>query len=777
MPSNKDTKKKLPEILDKFASNSEKATKQLGEMSSQLSAFVDMLSENVQKESRRKDTEDRRREKARAVRAQRDAEREVEIAAGKAEREVEKKKKKEKKDADDATAAASAAATELQQARNEYAEAVKGLAQLDKNQIQNARQKEIAGLKEKGTPYSDIADKNFESGDILGGLFASIFARKESPDKKRLADLQKQEKDYTEQEEARTKEDTRTQAKKKLQESVTKLQGSEKPAAVSPSKITNPEDQIVAETIKLNDEDKLEQSQEQTKRLGTLDENISRIWTDHLQVSIVDISDPAIDKLKKAIGGGAPAAGAGLGDILSSFGKLAKIGTWISEFGAVLASPAVLGIGASLAAVAALIYGFRKNQEDLAKDLQEIQKQRDKDLQDLTEKNAKEKLHAETQRQISEKNKLFQPSNTGYYQPQIPGRAEEAARVQIDRKFQDQAREKYKTIQNVPTEVLQQYVSSDKAKVAAFDKAGMFGKKDISNVEYNIAKSKLSANESELKKRIATTAPTPAATTTAPTPAATTTAPTPATTTAPTPTPKSSSEEISKILKTGDGFNTVEMSDGTVQTRKGDRNWRNNNPGNIEWGPFAKSKGAIGTDGRFAIFPTYVMGRQAKSDLLFEGKNYKDLNIKQAISRYAPPTNNKGKFENDTPAYIKAVTSAVGGTENTNLRDLTSDQRVQFLTAVQKQEGFRQGNIITESPSTPQLLTSTPQTGVNVVAAMKNKAETERGNTVTIAPITTNNVIAGAKSGDGLPYRDARDYINKAINPDVFGIVTRSSAG
>jgi hypothetical protein len=66
---------------------------------------------------------------------------------------------------------------------------------------------------------------------------------------------------------------------------------------------------------------------------------------------------------------------------------------------------------------------------------------------------------------------------------------------------------------------------------------------------------------------------------------------------------------------------------------------------------------------------------------------------------------------------------------------------------------------------------------VNVVAAMKNKAETDRGNTVTIAPITTNNLVSGAKSGDGLPYRDARDYIRKAVNPDVFGIVTRSSAG
>ena len=81
------------------------------------------------------------------------------------------------------------------------------------------------------------------------------------------------------------------------------------------------------------------------------------------------------------------------------------------------------------------------------------------------------------------------------------------------------------------------------------------------------------------------------------------------------------------------------------------------------------------------------------------------------------------------------------------------------------------------SVTPPQLLTSTPKTGVNVVAAMKNKAESEGGNPVTIAPITTNNVISGAKSGDELPYRDARDYIRKAFNMDIFGSVTRSSAG
>ena len=754
MPSNKDTKKKLPEILDKFASNSEKATKQLGEMSSQLSAFVDMLSENVQKESRRKDTEDRRREKARLARDQKESDKAVKDA----DKAVKDADKAAKKDADKA-------AKELQQARNEYAEAVKGLAQLDKDEIRNSRQKEIAGLKEKGTPYSDIANKNLASGNIVGGLFASIFAIKEIGKKKKLKSLEKQEKDYTEQEEARTKEDTRTQAKKKLQESVTKLQGSEKPAAsVSPSKITNPEDQIVAETIKLNDEDKLEQSQEQTKRLGTLDENISKIWTDHLQVSIVDISDPAIDKFKGIFSGleaSQNKSGGLLSEILGFSKFLPEIMPALTTLGTTYLAPLLIPL-AAIAIAAAVWKGLAWL---LNKDAEEAQA---RGLKEQAAKLSAAKSATNRESDIARNTVKDQAAqaitlygdtaNTSDYAESMAKEAEKNGNKTLAAAWYEEGRSRL-----------------DKQTAAAAPTATTTDDQPVVDVPAPDA----------------TTAPTLAAKPTAPKPAAAkpTTAPTPAPkpaaakptakpkpAAAPTPTPKSSSEEISKILKTGDGFNTVEMSDGTVQTRKGDRNWRNNNPGNIEWGPFAKSKGAIGTDGRFAIFPTYEMGRQAKSDLLFEGKNYKDLNIKQAISRYAPPKNNKGEFENDTPAYIKAVTSAVGGTENTNLRDLTSDQRVQFLTAVQKQEGFRPGKIITESPSTPQLLTSTPKTGVNVVAAMKNKAESEGGNPVTIAPIT-NTVITGAQSGDGLPYRDPRDYIRKAFNMDIFGSVTRSSAG
>lgn len=47
---------------------------------------------------------------------------------------------------------------------------------------------------------------------------------------------------------------------------------------------------------------------------------------------------------------------------------------------------------------------------------------------------------------------------------------------------------------------------------------------------------------------------------------------------------------------------TYTRADGRTYTLTGDRPTRNNNPLNITYGPFARSHGAIGRDGRFAIF-------------------------------------------------------------------------------------------------------------------------------------------------------------------------------
>lgn len=86
------------------------------------------------------------------------------------------------------------------------------------------------------------------------------------------------------------------------------------------------------------------------------------------------------------------------------------------------------------------------------------------------------------------------------------------------------------------------------------------------------------------------------------------------------------------------------------------RGERNNNPGNIEMGAFAKSHGATGSDGRFAIFPSYEAGVRAQEALL-AGPGYVGggrNTIDAIISRYAPPGdgNQVGSYAD----YVSRVT-------------------------------------------------------------------------------------------------------------------------
>lgn len=146
-------------------------------------------------------------------------------------------------------------------------------------------------------------------------------------------------------------------------------------------------------------------------------------------------------------------------------------------------------------------------------------------------------------------------------------------------------------------------------------------------------------------------------------------------------------EQISQIVQAGAGYTTVQYADGRVERRTGARNWRNNNPGNVEFGDFARRYGAIGSDGRFAVFPTYDAGRAAKEALLFEGRNYRSLTIEQAMMRYAPPS------ENNTASYINSIVQAVGVPASTPLQSLSADQRRSMLSVMERVEGFRVGRV------------------------------------------------------------------------------------
>ena len=185
-------------------------------------------------------------------------------------------------------------------------------------------------------------------------------------------------------------------------------------------------------------------------------------------------------------------------------------------------------------------------------------------------------------------------------------------------------------------------------------------------------------------------------------------------------------KKIVKVLKVGVGYNIVQYDDNTTARRTGTFAARNNNPGNLEDGSFARSMGAfdlsqveIDRTGqqpppsgnppeRFAIFPTYAMGREAKRKLLFEGSRYKDKTISVALSTYAPPS------ENNTQNYINTVVRALNPatpaiTQDTLMNTLTEQQRIKFIDAVEAVESGRRG----PAGSTPTAYTPGASTPFN----------------------------------------------------------------
>ena len=132
------------------------------------------------------------------------------------------------------------------------------------------------------------------------------------------------------------------------------------------------------------------------------------------------------------------------------------------------------------------------------------------------------------------------------------------------------------------------------------------------------------------------------------------------------------------------------QEDGTKVVKEGGtRAWRNNNEGNIRFGDYAKSKGAIGADkDGFAIFPNEETGHKAKEDLIFNNKNYKDKTLDEAIHRYAPPN------ENNTSWYQKTVKDSVGG-QNKKMSEYTPEERQSIMAAMKKVEGYKAGKTYT----------------------------------------------------------------------------------
>lgn len=136
------------------------------------------------------------------------------------------------------------------------------------------------------------------------------------------------------------------------------------------------------------------------------------------------------------------------------------------------------------------------------------------------------------------------------------------------------------------------------------------------------------------------------------------------------------------------GIGTTRMyvgSDGNIyEFSGGTRAWRNNNPGNLEDGKFARNNGAIGTDGRFAIFPDIATGFNAMANLLSTNA-YQKLTIQGAINRYAPSN------ENNVENYLKSIEKQTCFSRSTLMNQLSKSNLLQLARAMAKHEGNMSG--------------------------------------------------------------------------------------
>jgi hypothetical protein len=122
----------------------------------------------------------------------------------------------------------------------------------------------------------------------------------------------------------------------------------------------------------------------------------------------------------------------------------------------------------------------------------------------------------------------------------------------------------------------------------------------------------------------------------------------------------------------------------------GQRNWRNNNPGNIGYGNgiLVKRLGAIGKAGGFAVFPDYETGRTAIFGVLKQD-SFQNRIVSKAIEVWAPKEDG-----NDTELYKKHIRLWTGIELSRQIKTLSNEELEKLVAAIEKKEGSESGKII-----------------------------------------------------------------------------------
>lgn len=119
---------------------------------------------------------------------------------------------------------------------------------------------------------------------------------------------------------------------------------------------------------------------------------------------------------------------------------------------------------------------------------------------------------------------------------------------------------------------------------------------------------------------------------------------------------------------------------------------RDNNPLNVTYGPVARNNGAIGRDGAFAIFPSEEQGflaARANMDRIervtrgrVKGTGQPDGTLAMLVYVWSPP------HENDTEGMIRDIMQFSGFTRDTPYSSLSEDQKLIFIRAYARREGY-----------------------------------------------------------------------------------------
>jgi hypothetical protein len=202
---------------------------------------------------------------------------------------------------------------------------------------------------------------------------------------------------------------------------------------------------------------------------------------------------------------------------------------------------------------------------------------------------------------------------------------------------------------------------------------------------------------------------------------------------------------IAKLVDNGGGSKYIIVQDSTGATvkRAGNRNWRNNNPGNLQGSSFSYSQpGVIGKDFYGdPIFDTYENGLAAQAKLIFGPQSvYRDKTVESAIYKYTPnaveaATGQRGNPEGTINAIIKDVP---GVTRNTPWSSLTPAQQQGVIRTINRLEGYKVGTVSVIDPS--KIPASPPPPAVGD----RNSPENLR--TATEEDIRRNGVLSGTNN-------------------------------